>query len=95
MEALAKFGVRIFLERMVLFGDLLAHLDFMVSSVRLVLGVHLSLNTQMSIVVHAKICHLKLKLKIQLNIMRVSKQCQCVNINVLKDTSKLKIILSA
>jgi hypothetical protein len=93
MEALAKFGVRIFLERMDLFGDLLAHLDFMVSSVRLVLGVHLSLNIQMSIVVHAKICHLKLK--IQLNIMRVSKQCQCVNINALKDTSKLKIILSA
>jgi hypothetical protein len=60
MEALAKVSIKIFLERMVLFGDLLVLLDFMVYSVRLVLLAHLSQNIQMPIVVHVKICLLKL-----------------------------------
>lgn len=68
-------------------------LDFMDSSVRLVLLAHLSQNIQMSIVVLAKIC--LLKLKILQDITRVNNQCRCVNINAMMESSLLKIIQSA
>jgi thioredoxin-related protein len=79
---------------MVLFGALHVLLVIMVYSVSLALQVHLSQNIQMSVVELVKICHLKQI--IQQDMSMIVEQCQCVLMNAIKDTFRLKMeILSA